>query len=260
MYNSKYGSTFSPGRPQHQHQYQHQHQPPLAKRPKSHIAYDTLLQIARTPNLKVFDVGCGPGGDLIELLTMGARPSDLIGIDLEPQFSKLACSLAEARSLPVPPFEFVQADVGGLLPYPALSGRTFTPGTMSGIICYRFFHLHPPETQEALLRWLLSLLSVPSSSSNLSGCPTPSILLGLQRSLPARAASGWIPISDSSPSSASSSSDKEIHWVYSSSDWHNLVESSVDEFSSQISLAWVDLDGLSSPILGLKSQTQPQLI
>jgi SAM-dependent methyltransferase len=64
-------------------------------------------------NLRVLDVGCGEGAVLRDLLRLGARPDNLVGVDL------LASRLARARALNAD-MAFSVADAAGL-PFPNAS-------------------------------------------------------------------------------------------------------------------------------------------
>lgn len=171
---------------------------PLASRPHQHPLYPLLQQLAT--HSTVLDVGCGPGKDLIELVSRGVPPHHLIGIDIEPQFGPLSTALSNSRGLP--PFAYIPFDIRTLRLPPLIAH-----GQLSGLISYRFIHLHPPPMQQVLLNFMLSVLS------------PPFLLIGLHRALPPDSPSSWTPISTITPGS-------EKHWLWNVGDWERLLEGS----------------------------------
>ena len=60
------------------------------------------------PEMRVLDVGCGPGR---HALALARRGIEVVGVDLSPEFVRLAGDAAAAEALPAP---FVERDVRDL--------------------------------------------------------------------------------------------------------------------------------------------------
>lgn len=95
-------------------------------------------------NLRVLDVGCGSGGELLNLIRYGCRPENLTGIDMLPE------RIASARGN-IPRAEFVCAD--------AAKGLPWKDGTFDLVLQYTVFtSILERDVQASLAREMYRVL------------------------------------------------------------------------------------------------------
>ena len=116
----------------------------LQERQRAMLALFNRLGFSNLAEVRLFEVGCGSGGNLLELLRLGFRPEHLAGAELLPE------RLANARQILPPALALYSGDAAAL-DLPAASNDVVFVSTVFSSLLDETFQQH---LADAMWRWV----------------------------------------------------------------------------------------------------------